>query len=391
MSARADAYVSWSALAEPADPVASWLVAALGPEGALAWTRTAGTNPVAASMELASFAPPPQVDAAIKASEKWQARLDVAEPGPHRERAARVGARVLTRADPGWPQPLDDLGATAPFALWVRGEGDAAALWGRSVAVVGARSATAYGEHVTASIAAGLVDDGWTIVSGGAYGIDAAAHRACIAVEGASIAVMAGGVDRFYPTGNAPMLEALLERGVVMSEVPPGYAPHRSRFLTRNRIIATAGATVVVEAALRSGALSTARHAAALARPLAAVPGSVTSAASAGCHALIRDHMATLVTESHDVIELAAPLGAAIAEPALSASQVATNATRSQPRPDFASPFERQAYDTLGPRGTSFDQVARGAGLTAAQARVALGGLELAGLATHTGAVWRRT
>ncbi|MFD2772522.1 DNA-processing protein DprA [Cellulomonas phragmiteti] len=172
--------------------------------------------------------------------------------------------------DPAWPTGLDDLGALAPFALWVRGAPPAAP---RAVALVGARASTTYGERVTVDLAVELARRGWAVVSGGAYGIDAAAHRGAHG-EGRTLVVLAGGVDRAYPVGNAPLLEEVVRAGgSLVSEVPPGATPSRSRFLQRNRLIAAiSGATVVVEAAWRSGAVSTAHHAGRLLRPVGAVP-----------------------------------------------------------------------------------------------------------------------
>lgn len=385
-SATRDAYVSWSALAEPADPVASWLVSTLGPVEALAWVRSVSADHFAASVALAPHAPPAQVSAVVKASQKWVARLDMADAGVHLERGSAAGARVITRDDRGWPAVFSDLGTEAPYALWVRGTGDPAALWTHSIAVVGARASTSYGDYMAATLAAGVADRGWTVLSGGAYGIDGAAHRAALACDAPSLAVMAGGVDRFYPAGQEDMLAALLERGAVVSEVPPGFAPHRSRFLTRNRLIAAASATVVVEAAARSGSLSTARHAANQARPVAAVPGPVTSASSAGCHYLIREGLATLVTSPEELLELVTPLEpSAPARPAPSATRSARSAD-----PDFSTPQERAAYDGMGPRGATTDTVAHRAGLTVNEAHIALGGLELASLAVRDGALWKR-
>lgn len=398
----ADALVSWSALAEPADVGAAWLVATLGPRAALDWVRLVAENSVEATMALAAYAPPAQVDEAVRLSEKWVARLDVADPHHHRDRAQRCGARVVTRAAPEWPTCLDDLGPVAPFALWVRGTGNLAQLMSTAIAMVGARSATAYGEHATASIAGELADRGATIVSGGAYGIDAAAHRTALACGDATVAVMAGGVDRLYPAGNTDLLERILDGGVALSEVPPGYAPHRARFLSRNRLIATARATVVVEAAVRSGALSTARHAAAMLRPVAAVPGPITSASSAGCHGLVRDGIAALVTSGREVLELAEPLGS-VGAPTGAAGQPAAKGgprhgspgslagpARAQPQVNFSDSMQRQAYGAISPRGSAVASIARESGLTLEQARASLGGLEIAGLAGQAAGVWWR-
>ena len=201
-----------------------------------------------------------------------------------------------------------------PPCLWVRGTvglGDLA----RSVAVVGARASTAYGDHVAGELGSGLARRGFLVVSGLAYGIDGTAHRAALGT-GTSLAVVAGGVDRAYPRGHDALMGELVRRGAVVSEVPPGSAPTRSRFLQRNRLIAAlTGGTVVVEAAVRSGALSTARAAAALGRPVAAVPGPVTSSSSAGCHVLVREGRAVLVTDAAEVADLVGRIGADAADP----------------------------------------------------------------------------
>ncbi len=266
---REAALVSWSALAEPGDPLAHALVDVLGPSEALAWVRLAADDPVAATMGLAPRAKPSLVDQAVAAVARWVPRLEAADPAGHLGRASRLGAYAIPRGARGWPTALDDLGAAAPYCLWVRGAVAPEAALSRAIAIVGSRSSTAYGEHVAASIASGLADEGWATVSGGAYGIDARAHRGSLAAGGVTVAVLAGGIDHLYPRGNADLLERVLETGAVIAEQPPGFPPHRSRFLTRNRIIAAAAATVVVEAAWRSGALSTATHAAEIGRPVA--------------------------------------------------------------------------------------------------------------------------
>jgi DNA processing protein len=162
---------------------------------------------------------------------------------------------------------------------------------------------------VAGEIAADLGERGWTVVSGGAYGIDAAAHRGALAAEAVTIAVLACGVDYPYPAGHADLFAAIAGQGLVISEWPPGRHPARTRFLVRNRVIAALGCgTVIVEAGERSGALNTARHAATLGKPLMAVPGPVTSAQSAGCHRIIRDWGASCVTRAADIIELLSPL-----------------------------------------------------------------------------------
>lgn len=371
-----DALIAWSALAESDDAMALALVHALGAAEALAWVRRASRGGVLA--EPLPLAPGTERRVAA-ATPRWTARLTDAEPDALRDRAARVGARVLTRGAPGWPTALDPLGAAAPFALWIRGAADLDLAWRRSVALVGARAATSYGEHVAGGIAAEAAARGVTVISGGAYGIDAAAHRATLACGGVTVAVLAGGVDRLYPAGNAGLLERAIEAGAVVAEQPPGYAPMRHRFLSRNRLIAAASATVVVEAAARSGALSTARHAAELARPVGAVPGPVTSGASAGCHALIRAGTAVLVATPEDALQLATAVG-----------EVDDRPGPLDDRPDFASAEERAAHAAIAARGSATEDIARAAGLTAAQAQVALGSLALRGLVEARGGRWSR-
>src|SRR5690606_38145481 len=191
-----------------------------------------------------------------------------------------------------------------PIALWVRGNVSTVGSLPQSISLVGARAATGYGEHVAMDASAGLVDRGFTIISGAAYGIDGMAHRAALASGGQTLAFLAGGVDRFYPSGHDALLTRIVEKGAVVSELPCGSQPTKWRFLQRNRLIAAASqATVVIEAGWRSGSLNTAGHAAALGRPLGAVPGPVTSAASAGCHRLIREYGAVCVTTVDEMVE----------------------------------------------------------------------------------------
>ncbi|WP_200953261.1 DNA-processing protein DprA [Agromyces sp. Root81] len=231
--------------------------------------------------------------------ERWTPRLDHGAFARSLDQAARVGARLLIPGDAGWPVGVDELGVHAPLGLWVRGRTGALDGSSGSIALVGARAATGYGEHVTMEASAGLVDRGFTIVSGGAYGIDGMAHRSALASEGATVAFLAGGVDRFYPMGHETLLSRIVDTGAVVSELPCGAAPTKWRFLQRNRLIAAASeGTVVLEAGFRSGSLNTAGHAAALGRPLGAVPGPVTSPASAGCHRLFREYDAVCVTDA---------------------------------------------------------------------------------------------
>jgi DNA processing protein len=245
-------------------------------------------------------------------------------------RADRLGARVVVPSDPEWPTTVDGLATLEldtpgrinqdtrpPLCLWVRGAWPLNEALGRSVAVVGARAATGYGVHVTTDIAFGLGEHDWTVVSGGAFGIDAAAHRGALAADGVTVAVLACGVDRPYPSGNAALFERIAECGLLLSEWPPGSEPLRHRFLIRNRVIAavTRG-TVVVEAAARSGAGQTMSRVVALNRIAMVVPGPVTSAMSVGCHELLRTYpSARLVTGLPHVLEEAGRIGEYVPAP----------------------------------------------------------------------------
>ncbi|MGH3546310.1 MAG: DNA-processing protein DprA, partial [Mycobacteriales bacterium] len=235
------------------------------------------------------------------------------------------GARLILPDDPEWPVQLvdlagltvDDPAAAPPIALWVRGPANLRRACERSVSVVGARSATSYGTHSTAELAAGLARQGWTVVSGAAYGIDGAAHRGALSVEGCTVAVLACGVDRVYPAGHARLLERIAQTGAVISEWPPGAGPRQHRFLIRNRVIAAlAKGVVVTQAARRSGSRVTARRAQELDRHVMALPGPVTSGMSVGPHELLRDWQAKLVTDASDVIAVVGSLSEVFADSA---------------------------------------------------------------------------
>ncbi|MFV0535338.1 MAG: DNA-processing protein DprA [Cumulibacter sp.] len=217
--------------------------------------------------------------------------------------AERAGIGTLIPGDKEWPSALDDLDDRRPYVLWTRGTTSFLARpLSNLVTITGARAATSYGEHVAAELASDLVNADRVVVAGGAYGIEGAAHRAALASGGDTIAVMANGVDRMYPMGHRELLERVADLGLLVSEVPPGAAPTRHRFIARTRLMAAlAAATVVVEAGVRSGSMTVARRAHELGRAVGAVPGPVTSATSAGPHQLLRDG-ASLVAESADLV-----------------------------------------------------------------------------------------
>ena len=281
----------WSTIIEPGDQDAGELITTLNAAEALETVLNGGSNSI-------------DEERVRSLGERVIPKFSTGAVEMAFRSAARFGAELVTPEHPHWPTRMNDLGPSAPVALWVRGNteflGDEV-----STAIVGARAATGYGEHVTMEITAGLVARGHTIVSGAAYGIDGMAHRAALASNGRTVAYLAGGVDRFYPSGHDALLSRIAETGAVASELPCGSVPTKWRFLMRNRLIAASTkATLVVEAGWRSGSLNTAGHAVALGRPLGAVPGPVTSAASAGCHRLIREFGATLVTTTDEAADL---------------------------------------------------------------------------------------
>lgn len=301
----------------------------------------------------------------------------------------QLGGRLITPADDEWPglafQSFHGVdhkkrpNGRAPLVLWAVGPIRLDEATGRAAAIVGTRAATAYGEHVAADLAAGLVDRDMAVVSGGAYGIDGAAHRAALACEGITVAIVAGGINHPYPAGHAALFRRIREQCLLLSEYPPGVAPGRLRFLTRNRLVAAlSGATVVVEAGLRSGAANTAAWAGALGRQVAAVPGPVTSAASAGCHALLRGG-AELVTRAEELVELAGCIGELAAERQHPVGPL-----------DGLTPAEQRVHDALPARGSvTVDEIAIAAGLAPQQVLGPLTMLELAGLAVGEEGCWR--
>ena len=353
------ARVAWGVVTEPGDGVAGALIAELGAVESLRF---------ALSDEGFGLAE----KAIQEGRRRWGPR---AQPRAVRDAlrgASEASARLLVPRDPEWPGVLDDLGDHAPVLLWVRG--DPALLSATSrVSIVGARAATAYGDSVSGELAGDLATTGSIVVSGGAYGIDGTAHRAALGVGGGTVAFLAGGVDRAYPAGHEQLFERIRSAGAVVSEVPCGAAPTKWRFLSRNRLIAALGdATVVVEAGWRSGSLNTAGHASSLGRPLGAVPGPVTSAASAGCHRLMREYDAQCVTNAGEVREL---MGL---QPASTAGV--------QPRPDPDQTRLLDAMSTRTPHPPA--ELARTAGLSEERTRSLLGTLSLEGHVVQNGVGW---
>ena len=210
-------------------------------------------------------------------------------------------ARLITPDDEDWPEQLNDL-AAPPIGLILKGNINA--LHQSSLAIVGTRNPTSYGARIAGEFAAGFADREWAIVSGGAYGIDSYAHKGALIAEGVTVAVVASGIDINYPAGNTRLFAEICESGAMVTEFMPGHKALPNRFLTRNRLIAALSkATLVVEAAFRSGSLRTARDAAEIFRPVMAIPGPITSPTSEGCHRLIGERAAEIVTSVADAVE----------------------------------------------------------------------------------------
>lgn len=366
-NARAWAYLS--RVAEPPCAELAGLVRSVGPVEAAARIRRGEVGPALAEHTVARR----EIDCAVD-------DLDL---------LYRRGGRLVTPDDDEWPLLAftafdgaairDRQRGGSPLALWVTGPVRLDDIAQRAAAVVGTRAATAYGQHVAADLSAGLAERDVTVISGGAYGIDGAAHRAALASDGQTVAVLAGGIDVLYPAGHSALLHRVSSSGLLVTEYPPGVRPARHRFLTRNRLVAAlSSATVVVEAGLRSGAANTAAWARALGRVVCAVPGPVTSAASAGCHVLLRNG-AELVSRADEVVEIVGCAGEFADE---------------QPHPsgplDRLTDIERQVYEALPARGArSPDEIALSSGLPPAAVLGPLAMLEIAGLARRQDGRWR--
>ncbi|WP_137148076.1 DNA-processing protein DprA [Mycolicibacterium sp. CR10] len=362
---RAWAYLS--RVAEPPNPLLAELVAAVGVvEAAGQIRRRDVTGPLARATE-ARF----ELDCADKDLEL----LD------------RMGGRLVTPEDEEWPhfafgafRGVNREKGFPPLVLWALGPSRMCDVADRAAAIVGTRAATHYGEYVAGDLAAGLVERYVAVVSGGAYGIDGAAHRAALASDGETVAVLAAGIDVPYPAGHSALLHRIGRSGLLVSEYPPGVRPTRRQFLARNRLVAAlAGATVVVEAGVRSGAANTAAWAKALGRQVCAVPGPVTSASSVGCHVLIAENDAALVTRAADIVERVGDMG-----------ELAPDMTRPTTGLDDLSDEELTVYESLPGRGArTIDEIAVTAGLPATDIIGPLAMLDVRGLVTQVDGCWK--
>ncbi len=350
----------------------------------LAFVDAVGPRAAAARVRAAEV--PPQVLA------ETSARRHLDQAAGDLEDAERVGARLIVPEDAEWPAwqllclaAAADRGqrwSGAPLGLWVRGTAPMPDMFDRAVSVVGARSATPYGEQVAAEVGFGLASAGMTVVSGAAFGIDGAAHRGALNAEGRTVAVLACGVDRDYPQGHAALLERIADTGLVISEYPPGTPPAKHRFLVRNRLIAAlSGGTVVVEAGVRSGARNTAATAAALGKVVLAVPGPITSAQSVGCHDLLRTGAATLAGSVAEILEALGPVGEHLIE----------RPDGPQRRTDGLGDDALRVHEALRRRtARSTAQVAVESGVPLDRVRALLPELEITGLAERGEEGWRQ-
>ncbi len=365
-------------LAEPAD---RWLAQLIRVHGAAVTLAAIKSGRLLGTTGLTGNAASPAIKAAM---ERWRTRLPEL-PTPEEVLAfGASGIRLVCPGDPEWPGQLADLADDQPYALWLRGNADLRFGCLRSVAIVGSRAATAYGSYVAAEFAASVAAHGLAVVSGGAFGVDAAAHRGALAADGVTVAVLACGVNVPYPTAHAELFDAIAAQGVLVSEWPPARRVSRLRFLVRNRMIAAlATGTLVVEAGERSGAVNTARYARDLRRRLMAVPGPITSDLSAGCHQIIREWQGTLVTSAAEVIEHVSPVG----EPGAAVRRGSGRAALPRDLLDLESARVLDAMPGRGGVGTV--RVAQRAGLAPAATATLLGQLATGGFVERCDDGWR--
>ena len=377
------AAVWFSIICEPGDEFAGYIRQSLGVSEALQMVRTGNSSALvrqligvkAQDLGVARFGDLDRV--AGEAFDRWKPRLSPNALTQSHDWLKRSKSWLITPESELWPENLNHLGWAAPAVLWGRGSPMALAATNQSLSIVGSRGATNYGAWVTGELITELRPFNITIVSGGAYGIDAAAHRAALAAGLTTVAVLAGGVDRLYPAGNHELFDAIIAKGAVVSELPPGSSPTKWRFLQRNRLIAAmSGATLVVEAGKRSGSISTANHATELGRPVGAIPGPITASSSHGCNRLIQSGQAELIQDDDDLLNL---LGL---HSRLSTIDVDPT--------DNLGPLETRLLDALSIRPTEPTTVAQRAGLTIVEANVAFTQLNLSQLAVSTEKGWAR-
>ena len=376
-------YLAWSVICEPGDGFAGMVINALGAKAALANelhgidVTKIKTSLLASGLGLQEIEKHGNFEKAyLTARERWRPRVSLELVRVAIYKLQKLNGFTMTPVHDNWPQQLNDLELHSPMALWVRGNRESLAQLENSVAVVGCRGSSAYGESATQSMVSALVEKGISVVSGGAYGIDGVAHRSALAMRGNTVAVMAGGVDKFYPTGHTDLLKRISETGAVMSELPPGAIPSKWRFLQRNRLIAALSqATLVVEANWRSGSLNTVSHAERLQREVFAVPGPVTSPKSAGTNKLIADRRAELVIDGRDFLERLGVERRGVTQQELAGMGA----------------IETRVLDALGYNALELAEICAEAGLTRDEAKFGLSILELEGIVLRRDTIWTRS
>jgi DNA processing protein len=373
------ASLAWAVICEPGDAFAGQLISTFGAARSLSlelarssakdystYFADAGSD----WLELQKFGRFEKTLA--EARERWLPRFSISKVKDAVKTMSALEGWFITQNSEHWPNSLFDLENHAPRGLW--GVGKPSLLEDRAISLVGSRISTAYGENATAELIGPLVHRGFAVISGGAYGIDAQAHRATMALKGSTIAVMAGGLDRLYPSGNRELFKEIAHKGLLVSEMPPGAEPTKWRFLQRNRLIAALGqVTILVEANVRSGAVSTANRAVDLGRPVGAVPGPINLPGSDGCNQLIRDFKAQLITSADDVLEL-----------------MGESTSDRTAGPTGLGALETRVLDVIGTGYADISRICEEGGLTRSEAEVGLGGLSLLGVIAKDSLGWRR-
>ena len=307
------------------------------------------------------------------------------------EFAQKIGARVLTRDQEGWPTQLHSLGASQPWALWAMGSIDFRVVALSSVTIVGTRACTPYGAGVASQWAADLGMWGTSVFSGGAIGIDSHAHRGALSVGTPTVAVLASGVHTRYPSSHEHLFAQIVDGGAIVSESPPREPAKKRRFLARNRILAgLTKATCIIEATDRSGTSSTAREALNMNRIVAGVPGSIHSPTSLGVNRLLKHKDVHVVTTSADLQELVSGFN-----PLVKSLAVQTggddNLRRGQDWREL-SETDYEIWELLPKRvGIGIDVLCQKTGGSRLNLLARLSELHLAGFVENTEGSWRKS
>lgn len=360
-----EAAVTWSCLVEPGDRVSGKMRTEFGNQEALKKLLGKDVSPFS---ELSS-------DDLASAYERWLPRYRADLLEVTLAKAARNDMQLLLPTDPDWPERLNVLESYGPALLWYRGNIQHFQSLNRAVGIVGSRTITSYGQKVTADLVSTLVRESAAVISGGALGVDAVAHRVALAQKGLTVSVMAGSLDNLYPSGNWQLFEEIAHSGLLISEMPPDAKPTRWRFLQRNRLIAALSeAVVVTEAGWRSGSINTASHANELGKRVFAIPGSISNPSSAGCNRLIRDQMAELLLDVEDI-----------------SLELGWKASKLLSEEPFGS-LELRILDVLTTKEQDLATISAKAGLAEQDSRLGLGGLQLANSAKRgEKGGWKRT